>query len=267
MGQRHPLFIVLFFKKSPECGKPCTGLRLGFGVFSKSVTVLFLQYVRAFSWGWDSNLPPWPREDLERNNQHAGCGQVCDQGLSGVRSLWIPEGGEWFGWYLISNLIIIECKTFWSYILSKSIILSVTCHCCAGFARHHSHWRTDISEHSVGLRREAENFALQGVFGKNNNNLYKSALFKGLTSLTYWFLYVCRSCVWSASSQPQRKRRWHMSLSSLTSAAGKNLVWWPTTTVESKTSISSHWAQRTHYPPNSYRLMGQVSVHRVTQIP
>lgn len=57
-----------------------------------------------------------------------------------------------------------------------------------------------------------------------------------------------------------------MSLSFLTLAAGNDLVWWLTTTVVSKTSISSHWAQRTHYPPNFYRLMGQVSIYRDTQI-
>lgn len=57
-----------------------------------------------------------------------------------------------------------------------------------------------------------------------------------------------------------------MSLSSPTLAAGNDLVWWLTTTAASKTSISFHWAQRTHYPPNSYRLMGQVSIYRDTQI-
>lgn len=57
-----------------------------------------------------------------------------------------------------------------------------------------------------------------------------------------------------------------MSLSSLTLAVGKDLVWWLITTAASKTSISSHWALRTHYPPNCYHLMGQVSIYIDTQI-
>lgn len=43
-------------------------------------------------------------------------------------------------------------------------------------------------------------------------------------------------------------------------------MWWLTTTAALKTSISSLLVQRTHYPPNCYRLMGQVSIHRGMQI-
>lgn len=138
--------------------------------------------------------------------------------------------------------------------------------CCVGFARHHSCWRTDIAKHSVGLCREAENLPLQGLFGHWKCKTLSSFLLMALHHLHTVFSLsldsVCRSCVWSVSTQLQRKRRWHMFLSSLTSAAGNDLVWWLTTTDGSKTSISSHWAQRTHYPPNSYRLMGQVSIYK-----
>lgn len=63
------------------------------------------------------------------------------------------------GWFFISNLIIVECKTFGHTCKQKR---HTCCQCCAGFARHNSCWRTDISKHSVGLCRETENLALQG---------------------------------------------------------------------------------------------------------
>lgn len=49
----------------------------------------------------------------------------------------------------------------------------------AGFARHHSHWRTDIPKHSVGLCRKIENLTVQGLFGEKciyiNLHLYLKA--------------------------------------------------------------------------------------------
>lgn len=137
--------------------------------------------------------------------------------------------------------------------------------CFAGFTRHHSCWRTDFAKHSVGLRRETENLPLQGLFGHRRESVLYSDL-KALYHLHTVFCsllpLVCRSYVWSVFTQPQRKRRWHISLSFLTLAAGNDLAWWLITTAGSKTFISSHWAQRTHYPPNSYRLMGQVSIYK-----
>lgn len=44
--------------------------------------------------------------------------------------------------------------------------LRYLCQCCAGFARHYSYWRTDISKHSVGLCWKAENLPLQGLFAR-----------------------------------------------------------------------------------------------------
>lgn len=71
-------------------------------------------------------------------------------------------------------------------------------------------------------------------------------------------LLVHRSCVWSGSTQRQRRRRWPMCLCSPTSAADGASGWWPTTAAALKTSTSSHSARRSPFLPNSNPSKDQV---------
>lgn len=59
----------------------------------------------------------------------------------------------------------------------------------AGFARHHSHWRTDIPKHSVGLCRKIENLTVQGLFGEKCIYINLHLYLKAFLLLMYWFLF------------------------------------------------------------------------------